>query len=110
VRQGGDLEERVTRAEAHVRAALHLWRADQPSRCDECCLLLQTAIRDLEDVQRNAAIPLAPLGGRLKKLQADINQLTRLVDSAAAFCRGMALTIGRDGSGLVALPGIEGVA
>lgn len=104
MRQGGDLEERVTRAEAHVRAALHLWRADQPDRCDECCLSLQAAIRELEDV------PLAPLGGRLKKLQADINRLTRMVDSAAAFCRGMALTIGRDGSGLVALPGIEGVA
>jgi hypothetical protein len=119
VRQSGDLEPCVARAEAHVQAALRLWRADQPSRCAECCLSLGTAIRELESVQRDqergVAFPVAPLAKRLKKLQADINRLTRLVDSAAAFCRGMALTIGRDGdasaaSGPDALPRIEGVA
>ncbi len=116
---GRALEERVARAEAHVQAALRLWRAGQPSRCDECCLSLRTAIAELQDVQRDpprgAAIPVASLANRLKKLKADIDRLTRLVDSAAAFCRGMALTMGRDldasaPSGLDALPRIEGVA
>jgi hypothetical protein len=51
----------------------------------------------------------------VRKIKADIDLLTRLVDSATAFCRGMALTIGRDAdalaaSGLDALPRIEGVA
>jgi len=119
VRRGGALEERVARAEAHVQAALRLWRADQPSRCDECRLLLGAAIGELQDVQRDpargAAFPPASLGNRVRKIKADIDLLTRLVDSATAFCRGMALTIGRDAdalaaSGLDALPRIEGVA
>ena len=119
MRQGRGLEERVARAEAHVQAALRLWRADQPSRCDECCLSLRTAIAELQDVQRRpaggAAVPVASLAKRLKELKADIDRLTRLVDSATAFCRGLALTIGRDveasaPSGLDAFPRIEGIA
>jgi hypothetical protein len=119
VPRGRGLEERVARAEAHVQAALRLWRADLPSRCDECCLSLRTAIGELQDLQqdpaRGAAFPVASLGNRLKKLRADINRLTRLVDSATAFCRGMALTIGSDvdasvASGPDAFSRIEGVA
>jgi hypothetical protein len=81
--------------------------------------LLRTAIGELKAAQRDAeqgaAFPAALLGKRRKELKADINRLTRLIDSATAFCRGMALTIGRDGgppaaSGLDAPPGIQGVA
>jgi hypothetical protein len=102
MRRGGDLQERVTRVEAHVAAALALWRAGQPGRCDECGLSLQAAIGELEDAYRNAgrsgpSLP-APLAQRLERLQTDVNRLTRLVDAATAFCRGMALTIGRDGT------------
>lgn len=111
MRQGGELRERVTRAEAQVQAALRLWRADDASGCDECCLSLQAAIAELQDVPWDAAIPAAALRKRLERLQADVNRLTRLVDSATAFCRGMTMTIGRDGaSPLDALSGIEGVA
>jgi multidrug efflux pump subunit AcrA (membrane-fusion protein) len=111
VRQGGDLRERVMRAEAQVQAALRLWRAGDASGCDECCLSLQAAITELEGAQTDAAIPAASLRKRLERLQADVNRLTLLVDSATAFCRGMALTIGREGaSPLDARSGIESVA
>jgi hypothetical protein len=113
VRRRGDLEQRVGRAEAHVAAALRVWRADQTSRCDECRLSLQTAIRELEDAGRDAgqvgSIAVAPLRQRLEQLQADVERLTRLVDAATAFCRGMTLTIG-PASALDAIPATEGLA
>jgi hypothetical protein len=112
MRPRGDLEERVERAQAHVQTALDLWRAAKPGDCDECCLSLEAALGEIknvrQDVEQGGAFPVAPLKKRMKRLTADVNRLTRLVDAATAFCRGMALTIGRDSGD--ARPGTGGVA
>ena len=94
---GDQLGEYVRRAESHMHGALKNWDAGSLPRCEECCDLLRTAIRELEGAWQ-AAEKGAPASVALKKrlcrLRADVGTMVRLVDASTAFCRGMALRIG----------------
>ena len=80
----------LARAEGHVRQAQKSWDATSLSGCAECAEGLRLAVAEMEGAC--AALqgpPPAGTGRRLERLRSDVDQLSRLVDSAMAFYRGM---------------------
>lgn len=81
----------LARAEGHVRQARKSWDATSISRCAECAEGLRLAVAEMEGACAAAPRGPAPAGTqiRLERLRGDVDQLSRLVDSAMAFYRGM---------------------
>jgi hypothetical protein len=91
------LLESVTRAQVSVRSALVSWDAGSLQQCEETCVLLRTALADLEAARRVAEehhLRNCGSGQRqLAGMRADVGVLTRLVDASTAFGRGLALRV-----------------
>jgi hypothetical protein len=101
---------RIAAAEGHIRNARRSWNPASLSACAECTDQLQQAI-DAMTVAEAAAEGLAPAGfnPRLDRLRADVDILSRLVDAAVAFNRGLALRIGSGQSTVAEVTGIAHV-
>jgi hypothetical protein len=88
----------IERVERHLWNARQSWRAASGPHCAECLRHLEEAIAGMHLAQTAAA------GGgnayeakaRLRRLQQDINLLSRLVDASIAFYRGLALHSGME--------------
>ena len=85
----------LARAEGHVRQARKSWDATSLSACAGCADGLRLAVAEMEGACAAAPQGPAPAGTqiRLQRLQTDVDQLSRLVDSAMAFYRGMEWTV-----------------
>jgi hypothetical protein len=81
----------LARAEGHVRQAQKSWDATSLSGCAECAQGLRLAVAEMEGACAVALQGPPPAGTetRLERLRSDVDQLSRLVDSAMAFYRGM---------------------
>lgn len=81
----------LARAEGHVRQARKSWDATSISGCAECAEGLRLAVAEMEGACAAAQQGPAPAGTqtRLERLGTDVDQLSRLVDSAMAFYRGL---------------------
>jgi len=93
----------LQRAEDHVQNARRSWDATDLSRCAECLEHLRQAAGEIQAAQQFtneaallAAEPAAKARDRLQRLHLSVNRLGRLVDSAIAFHRGLALQTGMD--------------
>ena len=97
------LEEHVVRAEDLVRAALDNWDAGDLKRCSDCGRRLMSAIGEMEAAQsagpRELAAARGEMAGRVRRMQAEIGRLSRMVDAASAFARGVALLAGEPAPG-----------
>lgn len=98
-----DLMTHLERAEGHVRNAGQSWDATDISRCADCAEHLRQAAEEIQAAQQftgEAALPATDLAAkakdRLQRLHGSVNRLGRLVDSAIAFHRGLALDTGMD--------------
>ena len=83
----------ITQAEAHVLNARRFWDPTNSEGCDRCGEHLRKAVEFMlfarQAVVGGAAVPGAK--ARLLRLHNDVEVLSRLVDSAIAFSRGLAL-------------------
>ena len=81
----------VAEAERQVRQARQAWNPSSVSGCAECAEALRQAVTEMEAACAAGAEGAAARGvrARIERLQADIDMLARLVDSAIAFCRGL---------------------
>jgi hypothetical protein len=93
----------LQRAEDHVQRARQSWDATDISRCAECLEHLRQAAGEIQAAQQYtneaalpAAEPAAEARDRLQRLHLSVNRLGRLVDSAIAFHRGLALQSGME--------------
>ena len=88
-----DLIPYVLQAERHVQRARQSWDPTSLAGCEECSGYLQKAIDEMAAAQRAAAqTPAGPgVKARLIRLRNEVEVLSRLVDSATAFSRGLAL-------------------
>jgi hypothetical protein len=91
----------LQRAEDHVQCARQSWDATDITRCAECLEHLRRAAGEIQAAQQFAGEPALQVAGpvakakdRLQQLHASVNRLGRLVDSAIAFHRGLALQVG----------------
>lgn len=83
----------IARAEAHIQNARRRWDPTSLSGCADCALELQAAIQVMNTACEAAttvtAVPEAAV--RLERLRGEVERLSRLVDAAIAFGRGLAL-------------------
>lgn len=83
----------IARAEAHIQNARRWWDPTSLSGCADCALELQAAIQVMNTACEAAttvtAVPEAAV--RLERLRGEVERLSRLVDAAIAFGRGLAL-------------------
>jgi hypothetical protein len=81
----------LARAEGHVRQARKSWDATSLSGCAQCAEDLRLAVAEMEGACTAAPQGPPPAGTqvRLDRLRTDVDQLSRLVDSAMAFYRGL---------------------
>jgi hypothetical protein len=93
----------LQRAEDHVQNARQSWDATDISRCAQCLEHLRQAAGEIQAAQQfagetalQASEPAAKAKDRLQRLHGSVNRLGRLVDSAIAFHRGLALQSGMD--------------
>jgi hypothetical protein len=88
-----DLIPYVLRAERHVQQARRSWDPTSLAGCEQCSGHLQKAIDEMAAAQGAAALtPPGPgVKARLVRLRNEVEVLSRLVDSATAFSRGLAL-------------------
>jgi len=88
----------IARAEAHIQNARRAWDPTSLSACAECATELQAAIQEMNTACEAAttvvAVPDAT--SRLERLRGDVERLSRLVDAAIAFGRGLALRSAAD--------------
>lgn len=103
MRRQPDLITHLQRADDHLRNARQSWDATDISRCAECLEHLQQAAGEIQAAQQftaEAALQAAGLAAqakqRLQQLRGSVGRLGRLVDSAVAFHRGLALHTGMD--------------
>lgn len=83
---------RVAGAREHLRAALALTDPLEGGAVELLCSSLQAAVDALNDARREAAAGLpAALRPSILALRSDAARLRRLVESSAAFCRGIEL-------------------
>lgn len=88
----------LARAESHVRQARKSWDATSISACAECAEGLRLAVAEMEGACAAAAQGPVPDGTqiRLERLRSDVDQLSRLVDSAMAFYRGLEWSVAQE--------------
>ena len=88
----------IARAEDHLRRARQSWDPSSLSGCEQCNRHLQGAIEMMQAAQQSASRnPVAPSArARLVRLRNEVETLSRLIDSAAAFARGLALRVGSE--------------
>jgi hypothetical protein len=83
----------IALAEAHIHKAQRSWDPTSLSACAECATGLEAAIQEMnaacEAATTVTAVPDAT--ARLQRLRTDVERLSRLVDAAIAFGRGLAL-------------------
>lgn len=93
-----DLMPYVLRAERHVQQARQSWDPTSLAGCERCSAQLKRAIDEMTAAQRAASrTPAGPgVKGRLVRLRNEVEVLSRLVDSATAFSRGLALRTASD--------------
>ena len=84
---------RITAAEGHIRNARQAWDPSSVPGCAECAEELQQATSAMQAALEATAAGPAPSGtrARLDRLRSDVEVLSRLVDAAIAFSRGLAL-------------------
>ena len=92
------ITQSLARAEGHVRQARKSWDATSIPACAECAEGLRLAVAEMESVCAAAPRGSAPAGTqiRLERLRADVDQLSRLVDSAMAFYRGLEWSVAQE--------------
>src|SRR5690348_14542083 len=85
----------IAQAEGHIRNARRSWNPASLAGCEQCAEHLQQAIETMTAAQTAAMQgPVAPgAKARLSSLRSEIEVLSRLVDSAMAFSRGLALRV-----------------
>jgi hypothetical protein len=83
----------VVRAEGYVRNARQCWNPTNLSSCEQCGEQLRQAIEVMQAARQAAAGGPATPGAkaRLERVRNEVETLSRLVDSAMAFSRGLAL-------------------
>jgi len=91
---GTRLLSHIAEAEAHVRIARRVWDATSISACAECGEQLQRAIDQMNVACEAAGSASAAATARLQRLRSDVEELSRLVDAAIAFGRGLTLRTG----------------
>jgi hypothetical protein len=86
----------IERVEHHMSKARQSWSAANGPRCAECLQNLQEAIDEMHLAQAAAisGSTASEANARLRRLQQDVNLLSRLVDASIAFYRGLALHSG----------------
>ena len=86
----------IERVEHHLLKARQSWSAANGPHCAECLQHLQEAIDEMHQAQAAAASgsSASEANARLRRLQHDVNLLSRLVDASIAFYRGLALHSG----------------
>ncbi|MBZ5575432.1 MAG: hypothetical protein LAP40_02600 [Acidobacteriia bacterium] len=87
------LVRHVARAEEYVADARSCWNPSRIASCGECAEALRRAVAEMEAACAAAAQGPAPAGVemRIGRLRSEVDGLARLVDSAMAFCRGLAV-------------------
>ena len=90
-----DLIPYVLQAEHSVQQARQSWDPTSLAGCEQCSGHLQKAIDEIAAAQRAAGqTPAGPgVKARLVRLRNEVEVLSRLVDSATAFSRGLALRV-----------------
>jgi hypothetical protein len=93
----------LQRAEEHVESARQSWDVTDIARCAECVEHLRQAAGEIQAAQQftNEATLQPPVlaakaKDRLQRLHGSVNRLGRLVDSAIAFHRRLAIDTGMD--------------
>ena len=83
----------LSRAEGRVRNARQCWDPSSLSGCEKCAEQLQHAVDEMTAAYQSAAAGWADKAARarLERLRGEAEVLSRLVDSAMAFSRGLAL-------------------
>jgi hypothetical protein len=84
----------ISGAESLVRAALENWDAGDLDGCSHCGQDLHSAIREMEAAQAalgsQRLVAASDTVLRVRRIQEDIDRLSRMVDAAEAFARGLA--------------------
>ena len=91
----GGLPVYIAQAEGHVRNARRYWDPSNLSSCEQCAGQLQRAVEIMTAAQETAKHGPAVPGAkeRLSRMRNEVELLARLVDSAMAFSRGLALRL-----------------
>ena len=99
----------IAAAEGHVRRARQLWNPTSVSDCAVCAEQLQRAASEIKAACQDAADGLATADARVRldRLRGDVQVLSRLVDAALAFSRGLEL---RTGGEELASTNLKGIA
>jgi hypothetical protein len=86
----------IERVEHHLWKARQSWSDANGPHCAECLQHLQEAIDEMHQAQAAAisGSTASEASIRLRRLQQEVNLLSRLVDASIAFYRGLALHSG----------------
>jgi hypothetical protein len=95
-----DSAARVSVAADRVHQALSAWDAANLSRCAQCRELLHAAVAELTVVDPGKRLPKS-VAKPLNQLRTDVQLLSRLVDAASSFNRGMTVYTGGGESALL---------
>ena len=85
----------IAQVEVHIRNARRSWNPVSLAGCEKCAEQLQQAVEIMQAAQEAATRgSMAPgAKARLSSLRSEVEVLSRLVDSAMAFSRGLALRV-----------------
>jgi hypothetical protein len=88
----------IERVEHHLWKARQSWSDANGPHCAECLQHLQEAIDEMHQAQAAAisGSTASEASIRLRRLQQEVNLLSRLVDASIAFYRGLALHSGME--------------
>ena len=93
--QAVELANNLKHAEASLARVVQIWDATNLSACEECLVLLEEVAGHLRTAQpQSGTLPsLVTMEAvdRLNGLRDDVRLIGRLVDSAIAFQRGLAI-------------------
>ncbi|HLK49908.1 MAG TPA: hypothetical protein VKT49_17315 [Bryobacteraceae bacterium] len=92
---GAGLLAHIAQAEGHVRNARRSWDPTKSEGCEQCAEHLRKAVEFMLFARQAAAGGTALPGAKaqLTRLHHEVEVLSRLVDSAIAFSRGLALRL-----------------
>jgi len=84
---------RIAAAEGHIRNARKSWNPVSLAACADCAEHLQQAIDEMKAASESA-VDAPGAQARFDGVRAEVEELSRLVDAAIAFSRGLALQAG----------------